>query len=66
MDFDNETLKIIGYVVAGIAAISGGALFAIKKSKSKKISSKQSNVTMTGDGNKIIGGDDNSTNTSTK
>lgn len=56
---NEETLKIIGYIV-GAFLVSGGALFTLKIIKNRKNNSKQSNITMTGDGNKATGGDDNS------
>jgi hypothetical protein len=66
MSFDENTTKIIGYLSTAVVAIAGGAWFAIRRSKSKKYSNKQSNITMTGDGNKVTGRDDNSTTTINK
>jgi hypothetical protein len=62
MDFDENIMKIIGYVIAAIVTIAGGSLLAIKISKNKKYKNTQSNITMTGNGNKVVGGDDKSTN----
>jgi hypothetical protein len=66
MALDENTTKIIGYVSAAIVTVGGSAWFAIRKSKSKKYNNKQSNIHMTGDGNKVTGRDDNSTTTITK
>lgn len=66
MNLDDNTTKIIGYVAAIIIAIVSGSMIAIKINKSKKNSSKQSDITQTGDGNKVTGGDDKSTTTINK
>jgi hypothetical protein len=63
MSFDDNTTKIIASVAGVLIAIAGGALLTIKKnkSKSKKYSNKQSDITITGNDNKVVGGDDKST-----
>lgn len=55
-----ETLEIIIAGIVGIA-VTGGAIFTYKKSKSKKVNIK--NVTIHGSG-KVVAGDDNSTHIS--
>ena len=57
----NETIKIILEVIIALI-VGGGALFAFKTVKQRKNTVKQNNITITGDGNKIIGGDDNTRN----
>ena len=66
MNFDENTMEIIGYASAAVVAVTGGAWFAIKKSKLRKNNARQSSITQTGDGNKVTGGDDNSNTTITK
>jgi len=58
---DEQTTKIILAVIAVLTVIVGGSLIAIKKSKKRNTKSHQENITITGDKNKVIGGDDNST-----
>ncbi len=55
---DND--KIVLGLIALVTALVGGALFSIKKSKNKKQRNSQSNITILGDENKVVGGDDNS------
>jgi hypothetical protein len=50
-------------VLAGIAlltVVAGGAWFSFKKSKNRTSTTNQSNIKMKGNGNKVVGGDDNS------
>jgi hypothetical protein len=61
MNLDDNTVKLISYISAAIAAIVGGSWFAIKKSRSRNNSAKQSTINQFGTGNKVTGGDDNST-----
>jgi len=56
---DIDIIKIIAYILVALV-VGGGALFAINKRKLKRINSKQSNISITGDKNKIVGGDDSS------
>lgn len=56
---DDSTLKLIGIIIAGFAAI-GGALFAYKRIRSKNYKNTQSNISINGNDNKVIGGDDKS------
>lgn len=57
----NETIKIILEVVVALI-VGGGALFVFKTVKQRKNTVKQNNITITGDRNKIVGGNDNSRN----
>jgi len=54
--------KIILAVVAVIGAIIGGTLISIKKSKKRTNKANQENITIKGNKNKVVGGDDNSKN----
>ncbi len=65
MNLDDNKTKIALAAIALLAAIAGGALIAIK-AKKRKTTSTQSGINQTGDGNKVTGGDDNSTTTITK
>jgi len=56
---DNST-KIIIAVIALITAIIGGALISINKSRKRNTKTKQDNIKIKGNKNKVIGGDDNS------
>ncbi|KPQ12988.1 MAG: hypothetical protein HLUCCX10_14390 [Algoriphagus marincola HL-49] len=58
---DNMT-KIIIAVVALVTAIIGGALISINKSRKRNSKSSQDNISIKGNKNKVIGGDDNSKN----
>ncbi len=63
--FNQENLtEIIIALISLLTLIAGGAWLSIKKSK--RNTSKQENINITGDGNKIIGRDDNSTTKTTK
>ncbi len=57
----NGTIKIILEVVVALI-VGGGALFVFKTVKQRKNTVKQNNITITGDRNKIVGGNDNSRN----
>lgn len=56
---DNTTQIIIG-VIALVTAIIGGALISINKSRKRNTKTKQDNIKIKGNKNKVIGGDDNS------
>lgn len=56
---ENTTQIILG-LIALATAIIGGALFTINKSKKRNTKTNQDNISIKGDGNKVIGGDDNS------
>jgi len=56
-----EYVKItLGIITALI--VGGGALFTIRKSRQRKTTVKQDHITIKGNNNKVIGGDDNSLN----
>ncbi|MCT4142351.1 hypothetical protein [Elizabethkingia anophelis] len=55
---DDNLTKVIIAVVGLFGAFVGGKL--IFRSKNKKRNITQKNITITGKGNKVIGGDDNS------
>lgn len=59
---DENNIKIILAIITVIATIVGGALITIKKSKKKTNKVNQENITIKGDKNKVVGGDDNSKN----
>lgn len=59
---DENYTKIILAVIAVIATIVGGALISIKKSKKRTNKVNQENITIKGNKNKVVGGDDNSKN----
>lgn len=59
---ENYTTEIISAIIGLLTIIAGGALISIKKSKKRNQKSRQENIKIKGDGNKIIGGDDNSNN----
>lgn len=59
---EENTMKIILAILAIIATIVGGALISIRKTKKRNSKSNQESITINGDGNKVIGGDDNSKN----
>ena len=56
---DNYTQIIAGIIII-LTTLAGGALYS--KRKTKKTSNTQDNITITGNDNKVIGGDDKSTN----
>lgn len=57
---ENNYVKIALAVITVIGAILGGAFYSKKKVKNKKYQIDQRDITITGDNNKIVGGDDNS------
>ncbi len=59
---ENYTTEIISAIIGLLTLIAGGALISIKKSKKRNQKSHQENIKIEGDGNKVIGGDDNSNN----
>ncbi|QSB28513.1 hypothetical protein [Flavobacterium sp. CLA17] len=58
---DNYTQIIAGIIII-LTTLAGGALYSKRKSKTKKTSNTQNNISITGNENKVIGGDDKSTN----
>ena len=62
MNFDENTTKIVVAIIALLTAIVSGALVTIRKMKKKSTRNTFSNVKITGNNNKIVGGDDNSKN----
>jgi glucose uptake protein GlcU len=61
MQVDENTSKIILGVIALLTVIAGGAIYSVKKSKNRRTNTTQKNITQSGNGNKVVGGDDNST-----
>tara|TARA_E500000318_G_C3448263_1_gene167778 strand:+ start:105 stop:287 length:183 start_codon:yes stop_codon:yes gene_type:complete len=59
---EDNTVKVILAILTIIATVVGGALISIRKTKKRNTKSNQENININGDGNKIIGGDDNSKN----
>ncbi|CAL2061989.1 hypothetical protein [Tenacibaculum sp. 190524A05c] len=57
---EDNTTKIIIAVIALVTAIIGGALISINKSRKRNTKSSQDNITIKGNNNKVVGGDDNS------
>jgi glucose uptake protein GlcU len=62
MDLDDNTTKIILGLIALLTVIVSGALISIKKTWKKNTRNTISNVKITGDKSKVVGGDDNSRN----
>ncbi len=61
MSIDPNSTKVLLAIVAVLAALVGGSLVAIKKSKKRSNKVRQENITISGTG-KVVGGDDNSKN----
>jgi hypothetical protein len=59
---EENTANIIVAILTIIGTIVGGALISKRKSKKRKSKSNQKNININGDGNKVLGGDDNSKN----
>lgn len=60
---DESTSKIILAIIALIASIIGGVtIYSKRKSKNISYDVRQRNINITGNENKIVGGDDKSTN----
>jgi glucose uptake protein GlcU len=57
---EDNTTQIIIAVIALVTAIIGGALISINKSRKRSTKTKQDNIKIKGNKNKVIGGDDNS------
>lgn len=62
MDLNENSTKIILGVFALVTVIVGSAWVSKKKNKKRSSRNMVSNIKIEGDKNKIIGGDDNSTN----
>ena len=62
MNFEESTTKIILAVIAFLTFLVSGAIISIKKSKKRSSKNTISNISINGDDNKIVGGDDNSNN----
>lgn len=58
----STTAQIILAIIGLLTVLAGGALISKKISKKRNTKSFQSNIKMSGTGNKVIGGDDNSAN----
>lgn len=61
MNLDDNTTKIILYILGIIVAIIGASFIAIKISKKRSNNVRQENIIVKGSG-KVIGGDDKSIN----
>lgn len=59
---EENTVKIILAILGIISIIVGGAFISKKISKNRTSKSNQQNISINGDKNKVIGGDDNSKN----
>ncbi len=59
---DDNTTKIILGLIALLTVIVSGALISIKKTRKRNTRNTISNVKITGDNSKVVGGDDNSRN----
>lgn len=57
---EDNTTKIIIAIITLVTAIIGGALISINKSRKRNTKTKQDNIKIKGNKNKVIGGDDNS------
>lgn len=62
MNFDENATKIILGIIALLTVIVSGALITIKKTKKRTTRNTISNVDISGDNSKVVGGDDNSKN----
>jgi len=62
MNLDDNTTKIIVGLIALLTVIVSGALISIKKIRKRNTRNTISNVKITGDNSKVVGGDDNSRN----
>jgi len=60
MAFDDNTTKIILAGISILALIFGGAWISKKKSKSRNTKTHQEGIRISGNHNKVVGGDDNS------
>jgi hypothetical protein len=59
-NMEDNTTKIIITIIALVAAIIGGALISINKSRKRNTKTNQDSIKIKGNKNKVIGGDDNS------
>jgi photosystem II stability/assembly factor-like uncharacterized protein len=55
------TQIIAGFIII-LTTLAGGALYSKSKNKTKRTSNTLDNITITGNDNKVVGGDDKSTN----
>lgn len=55
-----STQNIILALLGLLTALAGGAWITKKVSNSKKSANRQSDIRISGDSNKVVGGDDNS------
>lgn len=62
MTFDENTIKIVLGIIALVTVIVSGALITIKKTKKKTTRNSISNIDISGNNSKVVGGDDNSKN----
>lgn len=60
---EENTTKILLAIIAIIASIVGGiTIYSKKKSKNKKYNITQKDININGNNNKVVGGDDKSSN----
>jgi LPXTG-motif cell wall-anchored protein len=62
MNFGDNTTRIIIAVVGVLTLLAGGAFISYKKNKKKTSRNSQSGIIQVGDGNRVTGEDDKSTN----
>ncbi len=62
MNLDDNTTKIVLGLIALLTVIVSGALISIKKTRKRNTRNTISDVKITGDNSKVVGGDDNSRN----
>ncbi|VXD11630.1 conserved hypothetical protein [Marinoscillum sp. 108] len=61
MDFmDQDDLKLIGIIASIVIGLLGAGWFVNKNSNNKSNKSKQKNISINGNNNRIVGADDNS------
>jgi hypothetical protein len=62
MNLDDNTTKIIIAIITVITVIMGGAFISIRKTRKNKSKNSISNINISGNNSKVVGGDDNSKN----
>lgn len=60
------TTEIITGIITLALAIVGGSMISIRRSKKRSQKVNQSNISIEGDNNKIVGGDDKSSHSTKK
>ena len=62
MNLDENTTNLILAIIALLTVIVSGALITIKKTRKRNTKNTISQIHFAGSKNKVVGGDDNSTN----